>query len=164
MTRLRSSLLALTALATLAGLASTAQANEVKTLGLAVANLQADFFNQIKQSVEEAGKQKGIKVITVDAKGDSATQVSQVQDLLTQDIDALIYIPAGATAASVPTKAAKAAGVPVVPGAVAEPRGGRPGRRAGGTVFGARPGGLHQHDLHAPPGQRGVMDGAAGPR
>jgi ribose transport system substrate-binding protein len=114
MTALRSSLLALTALATLAGLASTAQAKDIKTLGLAVANLQADFFNQIKQSVEEAGKQKGIKVITVDAKGDSATQVSQVQDLLTQNIDALIYIPAGATAASVPTKTAKAAGVPVV--------------------------------------------------
>lgn len=38
------------------------------TIGLAVANLQADFFNQIKQSVEAEGKAKGIKVITVDAQ------------------------------------------------------------------------------------------------
>jgi ribose transport system substrate-binding protein len=53
-------------------------------------------------------------VITVDAKGDAATQVNQIQDLLAQNIDALIYIPAGATAASVPVKAAKAAGVPVI--------------------------------------------------
>ncbi|MEE4096208.1 sugar ABC transporter substrate-binding protein [Pseudomonas viridiflava] len=98
-----------------ATLATTGQAwAENLTVGLAVANLQADFFNQIKQSVEAAGKEKGIKVITVDAQGNSATQVSQVQDLITRKIDALIYIPAGATAAGVPVKAAKAAGIPVI--------------------------------------------------
>ena len=37
-----------------------------------------------------------------------------MQDLITQNIDALIYIPAGATAATVPTKTAKAAGIPVI--------------------------------------------------
>ena len=89
-------------------------AKEAKKVGLAVANLQANFFNQIKQSVEASGAEKGVQVITVDAKGDAATQVSQIQDLLAQNIDALIYIPAGATAASVPVKAAKAAGIPVV--------------------------------------------------
>ena len=104
----------LAASAALVALSVSAQAAELKTLGLAVANLQANFFNQIKQSVEaEAGKE-GIKVITVDAKGDGPTQVTQIQDLLTQNIDALIYIPAGAAAATVPVKLAKAAGVPVV--------------------------------------------------
>lgn len=110
----RALLAATAALVPLLGLADMASAKEAKKLGLAVANLQADFFNQIKQSVEAYAKEKGIEVITVDAKGDSATQVSQVQDLITQNIDALIYIPAGATAASVPTKTAKAAGIPVV--------------------------------------------------
>ncbi|BDU38135.1 putative Ribose ABC transport system,periplasmic ribose-binding protein RbsB [Vibrio nigripulchritudo MADA3029] len=84
------------------------------TIGLAVANLQADFFNQIKQSVEAEGKRVGAKVIVVDARGDSATQVSQIQDLITRKVDAIIYIPAGATAASVPVKAAHKAGIPVV--------------------------------------------------
>ena len=55
-----------------------------------------------------------MQIITVDAKGDAATQVNQVQDLIAQNIDALIYIPAGATAASVPVKAAHAAGIPVI--------------------------------------------------
>jgi ribose transport system substrate-binding protein len=96
-----------------AALPSFAQPKDV-TIGLAVANLQADFFNQIKQSVEAEAKTKGVTVITVDAKGDSATQVSQVQDLITRGIKALIYIPAGATAAGVPVKAAKAANVPVI--------------------------------------------------
>ncbi|PIP00325.1 sugar ABC transporter substrate-binding protein [Pleomorphomonas carboxyditropha] len=98
----------------LVGAVDIANAKEAKKIGLAVANLQADFFNQIKQSVEAYGKTKDLEIITVDAKGDAATQVSQIQDLLAQNIDALIYIPAGATAASVPVKAAKAAGVPVI--------------------------------------------------
>jgi ribose transport system substrate-binding protein len=96
-----------------ASLPSVAQQKDV-TIGLAVANLQADFFNQIKQSVEAEAKAKGVTVVTVDAKGDSATQVSQVQDLITRGIKALIYIPAGATAAGVPVKAAKAANIPVI--------------------------------------------------
>lgn len=110
----RSLLLAAAAVIPLLGLSEMASGEEAKKLGLAVANLQADFFNQIKQSVEAYGKEKGIEIVTVDAKGDSATQVSQVQDLITQNIDALIYIPAGATAATVPTKTAKAAGIPVI--------------------------------------------------
>lgn len=84
------------------------------TIGLAVANLNADFFNQIKQSVEAAAKKKDIEVITVDAQGDGAKQATQVQQLIVRKVDALIYIPAGAAAAGVPVKAAKAAGIPVV--------------------------------------------------
>ncbi|MBN8997803.1 MAG: sugar ABC transporter substrate-binding protein [Rhizobiales bacterium] len=110
----RTTLLAAAAAVALSATFGAAEAAEAKKVGLAVANLQANFFNQIKQSVEAYGKEKGIEVITVDAKGDAATQVSQIQDLLAQNIDALIYIPAGATAAAVPVKAAKAAGVPVV--------------------------------------------------
>ena len=104
---------ALTASALL-GTAASAQDNQNITLGLAVANLQADFFNQIKQSVEAEAQAQGVRVVTVDARGDAATQVSQIQDLITQQIDALIYIPAGATAAGVPVQAAKDAGIPVI--------------------------------------------------
>ncbi len=110
----KGTLLAAAALATVTMFSFDASAAEVKKIGLAVANLQANFFNQIKQSVEAYAGGKGIEVITVDAKGDSATQVSQVQDLLTQNIDAFIYIPAGAAAATVPARLAKAAGVPVI--------------------------------------------------
>jgi ribose transport system substrate-binding protein len=107
-------LLLVTALAA-ATLATAGQAlAKDLTIGLAVANLQADFFNQIKQSVEAEGKAKGIKIITVDAQGNSSTQVSQIEDLITRQVDALIYIPAGATAAGVPVRAAKAAGIPVI--------------------------------------------------
>lgn len=86
----------------------------IEKIGLAVPNLQADFFNQIKLGVENYAESLGIEVITVDAKNDTATQVSQVQDLITQGIDAFIYIPAGAAAAAVPTRLARAEGIPVI--------------------------------------------------
>jgi len=106
-------------LAAVAGVALTASSGawaqaQGKKIGLAVANLQAEFFNMIKQSVEAYGKEKGYTVVTVDAKGDATTQVNQIQDLIAQKIDALIYIPAGATAAAVPVRAARAAKIPVI--------------------------------------------------
>lgn len=104
----------LTTAAALALSFGSVQAKEVKKLGLAVANLQANFFNQIKQAVEAEAKTRGITVVTVDAKGDGPTQVNQIQDLLTQNIDALIYIPAGAAAATIPVKLAHQANVPVI--------------------------------------------------
>lgn len=104
----------MTSAAILALTMGAANAAEAKKIGLAVANLQANFFNQIKQAVEAEAKERGIEVITVDAKGDGPTQVNQIQDLLTQNVDALIYIPAGAAAATVPVKLAREAGVPVV--------------------------------------------------
>lgn len=92
----------------------SAQGVGIEKIGLAVPNLQADFFNQIKLGVEGYAAKLGIDVIVVDAKNDTATQVSQVQDLITQGIDAFIYIPAGAAAAAVPTRLARAEGIPVI--------------------------------------------------
>ena len=87
---------------------------EGQVIGLAVANLQADFFNQIKQSVEAEAATRGVTVRVSDAGGDAATQVNQIQDFITRQVDAIIYIPAGATAASVPVKAAERANIPVI--------------------------------------------------
>jgi ribose transport system substrate-binding protein len=83
-------------------------------IGLAVANQQADFFNMIRQAVQAAADEQGLRVVVADAKGDGDTQVSQIQNFITQDVDAIIYIPAGATAATVPVRDAKAAGIPIV--------------------------------------------------
>ena len=112
--KIRNTILSGAVVATAALLPMHANAAEVKKIGLAVPNLAANYFIQIQESVEEHGKSLGIEVITVNANNDSATQVSQVQDLLTQNIDAFIYIPAGAAAATVPTRLARAQGIPVV--------------------------------------------------
>jgi ribose transport system substrate-binding protein len=83
-------------------------------IGLSVANLQADFFNQIKQSVTAEAAKQGVEVVVADARGDAATQVNQIEDFVTKQVDAIVYIPAGATAAGVPVKDAKEAGIPII--------------------------------------------------
>jgi ribose transport system substrate-binding protein len=107
-------LLAVTVAACNRGGDAAAGGAEEQTIGLAVANLQADFFNQIKQSVDAEAKKEGVTVRVSDAGGDAATQVNQIQDFITRQVDAIIYIPAGATAASVPVKAAEQANIPVI--------------------------------------------------
>ena len=107
------SLAASLAVAALLG-AAPALAQTRPAIGLAVANLQADFFNQIKQAATAEARAKGADLVVVDAHGDSATQVSQIQDLITRGVKAIIYIPAGATAAGVPVRAAQAAHIPVI--------------------------------------------------
>lgn len=89
------------------------QADKPK-IGLSVANLQADFFNQIKQSVTAEAAKQGVEVVVADARGDAATQVNQIEDFVTKKVDAIVYIPAGATAAGVPVKDAKRADIPII--------------------------------------------------
>jgi ribose transport system substrate-binding protein len=108
---LRLSCLATVSVLVLAAVAAPARA---ETIGLAVANLQANFFNQIKEAATAEAKVKSVELDTADARGDSATQVNQIQDMITKGVKALIYIPAGATAAGVPVHAAHAAHIPVV--------------------------------------------------
>src|SRR4051794_41728305 len=85
-------------------------------IGLSVANLQADFFNQIKQSVTAEAAKQGVQVVVADARGDAATQVNQIEDFVTKKVDAIVYIPAGATAAGVPVKDARRAKIPHLAG------------------------------------------------
>lgn len=109
--------LAIAGAITLSGCAvtqGTAPSDDKVTIGLAVANQQADFFNQIREAVQASGKEKGVEVVLADAGGDADRQVSQIQDFITKKVDAIIYIPAGATAAAVPIRDAHAAGIPVV--------------------------------------------------
>jgi ribose transport system substrate-binding protein len=113
----RSTLFVLAPIVVILGLAtafSQRWEDDKPRIGLAVANLQADFFNQIKQSVTREAARKGIDVVVADARGDAATQVNQIEDFITKRVDAIVYIPAGATAAGVPVKDARKAGIPVV--------------------------------------------------
>jgi ribose transport system substrate-binding protein len=83
------------------------------TIGLADATLSAPFFEGIRQGVEDMAARLCYTVIFQSAD-DGATQTNQVQVMLAQKIQALIYIPSGADAASVPVTDANAANVPVI--------------------------------------------------
>ncbi|GAA0822984.1 sugar ABC transporter substrate-binding protein [Streptosporangium amethystogenes subsp. fukuiense] len=100
---------------TLGACASSTSADDGEiTIGLAVPNQQSPFYVAIRKWVEDEAKRENVKVLVADAKNDADDQVSQVQDFITRGVDGLIYIPAGAAAATVPVRAAKSAEIPVV--------------------------------------------------
>ena len=137
------------------------QADKPK-IGLSVANLQADFFNQIKQSVTAEAAKQGVQVVVADARGDAATQVNQIEDFVTKKVDAIVYIPAGATAAGVPVKDAKRAGIPII--AVDRNPPDEPANTfiASNSVAAARTLGEHVAKLTGGEGQVAILQGQIG--
>jgi ribose transport system substrate-binding protein len=131
-------------------------------IGLSVANLQADFFNQIKQSVTKEAAKQGVEVVVADARGDAATQVNQIEDFVTKKVDAIVYIPAGATAAGVPVKDAKRADIPII--AVDRNPPDEPANSfiASDSVAAARTLGEHVAKLTGGEGQVAILQGQVG--
>jgi ribose transport system substrate-binding protein len=82
-------------------------------IGLANATLSAPFFEGIRQGVMAAAAQLCYEVVAQSAD-DGTQQTNQVQQMLAQGIQALIYIPSGADAASVPVTDANKLGIPVI--------------------------------------------------
>jgi ribose transport system substrate-binding protein len=131
-------------------------------IGLAVANLQADFFNQIKQSVTAEASKQGIEVVVADARGDAATQVNQIEDFVTKQVDAIIYIPAGATAAGVPVRDAREAGIPIIAVDRNPPDAPADSFIASDSVASAKELGEHVAKLTEGEGQVGILQGQVG--
>lgn len=61
-----------------------------------------------------ADSQEGVELVMVDSKEDVATQLSQVENFVAQQMDAIILIPANTDATDPMTKLATDAGIPLV--------------------------------------------------
>lgn len=85
-----------------------------KTIGVAVADQKSLFYVAAVQGMEAAAKEAGYELRITSANNNSSQQVNQVNDLLAQDIDALIFISQDSTAAAAGVGAANKAGVPVI--------------------------------------------------
>ncbi|HEY8482704.1 MAG TPA: substrate-binding domain-containing protein [Spirillospora sp.] len=64
---------------------------ESLTIGVASFSLQAPYFIAMEKAIKDEAKAYGnIKVISTDAQGDAAKLTTNVNDLLTQDVDGII--------------------------------------------------------------------------
>ena len=91
-----------------------ALAEDELRIGLSMHNQTADWAVQYKDTFLALGEENGIDVIWNDANGVASTQVDNIDDLLAQDIDVLVVVPADYTALGQALAAAKEAGVKVV--------------------------------------------------
>lgn len=83
------------------------------TVGLSMYTLGAPYFAAQAQAVADAAAEYGFNLISVEAGNDLNKQLADVEDLLAQGIDVLIFNPKDPIGAIPATQMATAAGVPV---------------------------------------------------
>ncbi|MEQ6391019.1 substrate-binding domain-containing protein [Bacillaceae bacterium S4-13-58] len=83
-------------------------------VGLAVNTLNNPFFVDLKDGAQAHADQEGIELVVTDSQGDPAKQMSDVENLLQQDLDLLILNPVDSDAAGQAVLLANEKGVPVV--------------------------------------------------
>ena len=85
-----------------------------KTIGFAVSTLGNEFFVQMKEAAEKKAEAVGVKLIVLDAQDSSETQATQIEDLITQDVDLLIINPVDSDAIGTSVIAANNEKIPVI--------------------------------------------------
>jgi len=87
---------------------------EKYVVGMAIAGLQHPFFTDMKRHLETEAQKQDVELIVLDALADVGKQMSQIEDLIQQDVDLLMVVPVKAEALTPSVEAANKAGIPVV--------------------------------------------------
>jgi len=101
-----------------AGLAPGAVQAEEKKLLIGIVELQLanPFFGRLKKSAVDTAKKNGLDVMTAEANtaGDSATQITAIENMINRGVKGITLDPANATALVPIVKKARDAGIVVV--------------------------------------------------
>ncbi|QFT62596.1 sugar ABC transporter substrate-binding protein [Roseivivax sp. THAF30] len=109
---LRSTLVVSTALAALAG---TASAQSVQ-IGITQNNVGVDSYQTTYEQafIAAAEANDDVETVVLDAGGDVARQIAQMEDLIQQEVDAIIIWPTNGEAVIPAVRKASQAGIPVI--------------------------------------------------
>ncbi|MCF0228415.1 MAG: substrate-binding domain-containing protein [Parasporobacterium sp.] len=110
-------LLALTMICGLAVITGAEEAeNPAKGLkiGATFYSLQNEFTMRMDNAAKKWAEENGVEYTGYDGQYDAATQLSQVETMITQGVDAIILNPQDADACAACVEAAAAAGIPIV--------------------------------------------------
>ncbi|GGV24222.1 transporter [Actinomadura cremea] len=83
-------------------------------VGLSVSTLNNPFFVQFRDGAQAEAKRRGVDLTVSDAQNDASQQVDQVQNYVSQGMEAIIVNPVDSDAAAPAVQAANRADVPVI--------------------------------------------------
>lgn len=108
-------LAALLACTMVGGLMTTASADEAGlTIGYTVQSMENAYFVSIVDGMKKAANERGINLIVADAAADPSKHIDQIQDFISQGVDAIIISPVDQEAPKDAVKEAQEAGIPVI--------------------------------------------------
>ncbi|MGD9568285.1 MAG: ribose ABC transporter substrate-binding protein RbsB [Sedimentibacter sp.] len=93
---------------------TTTTNEEVKTIGLAISTLNNPFFVDLESGAKAKADELGVKLVTLDSQDDSATEMSNVEDLINQGVDVIMINPTDSDAVKSAVEAANKAKIPVI--------------------------------------------------
>ena len=96
-----------------ASTASDTASGEPVRVGVSLLNKQHVFYNNIEAAMVAKAPNLNIELIVQDASGDANKQLSQVQDFITQDVDAIVVCPTNSAGSKSMVELATAANIPV---------------------------------------------------
>ncbi len=89
------------------------ETSETFTVGLLLSDLSNPFFVSVQEGAQSAATRLGITLVVEDAKNDVTIQITQVQTLIAQSVNALLINPVDGDGIVPAIEAANAAGIPV---------------------------------------------------
>ncbi|MBU4531882.1 sugar ABC transporter substrate-binding protein [Hoeflea sp.] len=110
------SILAATTAIAAVSFAVSALAADKMTIGITQNNVGVDSYQTTyeKAFIEAAGANENVEAVVLDAGGDVARQIAQMEDLIQQKVDAIIIWPTNGKAVIPAVRKAQQAGIPVV--------------------------------------------------
>ncbi|MEI3611841.1 D-ribose ABC transporter substrate-binding protein [Pseudogracilibacillus sp. SO30301A] len=83
-------------------------------IGFSISTQNNPFFIDLGEGAEEAAEANGLDIVVADAQDDPSKQISDIEDLIQQDIDILLVNPTDDEAVVAGIESANDAGIPVI--------------------------------------------------
>jgi ribose transport system substrate-binding protein len=93
---------------------SSSNGNAKHTIGFAVSTLNNPFFVAMRDGAQKEADTKGVNLIVNDGSNDAAKQLSQIQDLIQQKVEAIILNPVSSQSLTSAVQMANKANIPVI--------------------------------------------------
>lgn len=88
--------------------------NNKGKIGLAISTLNNPFFVDLRDGAKEEAEKLGFELLVYDANDDSATQLSQVEDLISKKVELIIINPTDSSTVGAAIELANEAKIPVI--------------------------------------------------
>jgi ribose transport system substrate-binding protein len=92
---------------------SPAASGRGKTIGVSIQNREAQFYQEMERGMKSEASKYGYSLDVVDANRDNAKQQSQVEDFISNKVDAIVLTPYDSTAIGSAIAEANKANIPV---------------------------------------------------
>ena len=98
----------------LLSLAGVAMAEETVTLGYLLSDVSNQFFTTLEAGIKAECEAKGIQCVGADSGNDAANDMTNMEDLITQGVDVILYNPVDSDGGEAVVELANKAGIPVI--------------------------------------------------